>query len=180
MLECPMMTDLKALMRTLKSFFILTFFLFYSTAFSAETILHSVDGDEIKLSSLKGKWVFINYWASWCQPCLDEISELNHFYEDNKARNVAVFAINYDGMPLKKQQQLIKKFDIRYPSLKQNVAKTLHLGSINAVPMTFVLNPQGELSTTLYGGQTMASLNEAMVSLPAHQKKPTPYEMEPQ
>ena len=50
----------------------------------SETVLHNLQGEDIAFSSLKGKWVFINYWASWCQPCIDEIAELNRFYEKNK------------------------------------------------------------------------------------------------
>lgn len=151
-------------MRALRSLLSISFLLFFSVSSQAETILHSLQGDDIALSSLKGKWVFINYWASWCQPCLDEISELNHFYEDNKAHNVAVFAINYDSMPQSVQRRQARQFDIRYPSLKHISATDLNLGNITAVPVTFVFNPQGELSTTLYGGQTFASLNEVIAT----------------
>ena len=151
-------------MKLLKPFFITALFLLCSTVMQAATILQPLEGDDIALSSLKGKWVFINYWASWCGPCLEEIPELNRFYEDNKAGNVAVFAVNYDTLPLNKQQRLIRKFDIHYPSLKHNTATALNLGPINVVPVTFVLNPEGELSATLYGGQTIANLKEAMAS----------------
>lgn len=147
-------------MRLLISFFM--FAIFSSGATHAEVMLQNLQGEDIALSSLKGKWVFINYWASWCGPCLDEISALNQFYKNNNARDVEVYAVNYDSLPLNKQQRLIKKFDIHYPSLKRNPAAALHLGNIEVVPITFVLNPEGELSTTLYGGQTVASLTEAM------------------
>jgi thiol-disulfide isomerase/thioredoxin len=148
-------------MRVLTSFFMFAVLLFSSIT-HAEVMLQNLQGEDIALSSLKGKWVFINYWASWCGPCLDEISALNRFYKENKERDVEVYAVNYDSLPLNRQQRLIKKFDIRYPSLKHSVASILHLGNIEVVPVTFVFNPEGELSTTLYGGQTVASLTEAM------------------
>jgi hypothetical protein len=93
---------------------------------------------------------------------VDEISELNRFYQHNKDHNVMVFGVNYDARTLREQQRLVAEFDIHYPGLQRTVAKALHLGSINVVPVTFVLNPQGALSTTLYGGQTVESLHEAM------------------
>ena len=151
-------------MRALKSVFTILIVLLCSTSTQAETMLHNLQGEDIALSSLKGKWVFINYWASWCQPCLDEISELNRFYEDNKTNNVAVFAINYDSMPQNMQKRLVRQFDIRYPSLNHTSAADLNLGNITAVPVTFVFNPQGELSTTLYGGQTHASLSKVIAT----------------
>lgn len=145
-------------MQPLKFFFMITALLF-SINIQADTLLHAISGEDIQLSSLKGKWVFINYWASWCQPCLDEISEFNRFYEHHKNENIAVFAVNYDDLPTKKLQRLIKKFNIRYPSISSN---ELDLGEISVVPITFVLNPAGELSTTLYGGQTVESLNDVI------------------
>lgn len=130
----------------------------------AETVLQDLQGEKILFSSLAGKWVFINYWASWCQPCLEEIPELNRFYEQNKANNFAMFAVNFDALPVMEQKMLIKKLDIRYPMLKQDPAKSLHLGQIEGVPVTFVFNPKGELVDRLYGGQTARSLNQAFAA----------------
>ncbi len=151
-------------MRTLRSLFIAAILIVVTHIAVADNVLQTLNGDDIALSSLKGKWVFINYWASWCRPCIDEIAELNRFYEHNRANNVVVFAVNYDALPTNKQQRMVRKFNIRYPSLKQNPAALLHLGDISVVPITFVLNPRGQLIDTLYGGQTMASLNEVIAS----------------
>ncbi len=139
---------------------LLCFFMIQSAA--ADTILEDVNNTPISWSSLKGKWVFINVWASWCGPCVEEISELNRFYEANKHKNVMVFAVNYDSLPLFKQQRLIRKFSIHYPSLKLNTVARLHLGDLSVVPVTYVFNPQGELTTALYGGQTYQSFKEVL------------------
>ena len=42
------------------------------------------EGRKINPEDWRGRWVFINYWASWCEPCLEEISEFNQFYQANK------------------------------------------------------------------------------------------------
>lgn len=149
------------IMRVLKFFLMLVCVLGAMSA-RAEVVLQDLQGKDIPLSSLKGKWVFINYWAGWCQPCLDEIPELNRFYAQNKKNNVAVFAVNFERLPVDEQIDMMKKFNIHYPALQQNTGRLLHFRNAGVVPVTFVLNPKGELSTTLYGGQTIESLREAM------------------
>lgn len=134
---------------------------FFLTSFvNAEIILQDLQGKNIAFSSLSGKWVFINYWASWCQLCIDEIPELNNFYAQHKTANVALFAVNYDMLPIDEQQKLIKTFNIRYPALNKDSAEGLNLGDIQGVPATFIFNPQGKLVNTLYGRQTATSLEK--------------------
>lgn len=147
-------------MRWRFSFLAALFFLSLSTA-QAMPLLKLINGKQIDFSSLKGRWVLINYWASWCQPCLDEINALNQFYQSQKDK-VALFAVNFDALPPHQQRQLIQQFGISYPSLMQDPGSALQLGEIRGVPATFVFNPQGQLVKTLYGGQTLQSLNRVV------------------
>ena len=123
----------------------------------ADVILERLDGQRVPFQELKGKWVFINYWASWCAPCLKEIPSLNRLSEKEKDR-VVVFAVNFDAVSFPEQKKLSHKHRLRYPSLSQDPAKALQLEDIRGVPVTFVFNPQGQLSTTLYGGQSYQNL----------------------
>jgi len=119
-------------------------------------------GENLAFSSLKGKWVYINYWANWCQPCLEEISAFNQFYEENKTKNIAVFGVNYDGVSIQEQMALIKQANLHYPSLTTDPAAALALGDIRAVPVTFIFNPEGKLHDVRYGKQTMKSLSDVL------------------
>ena len=131
-------------------------------ASQANSALVDLSGNKVSMSSLKGNWVFINYWASWCHPCIEEIPELNQFYHRFKNDRVKVFGVNYDGLSISEQKHLIKELGIDYPGLNGDPAKSLSLGDIRGVPVTFILNPQGKLYKTLYGPQTMASLRRAV------------------
>lgn len=141
------------------SFGLFLVLLTYQAACHAALDLEDINGRKIPVSSLHGKWVFINYWASWCGPCVHEISEFNHFASKH-ADNVEVFAVNFDSSSLPKQRRLVKDFSIQYPSLNPSSLKPLHLDDITVVPVTYVFDPNGNLNTTLYGGQTERSLQE--------------------
>tara|TARA_R110002126_G_scaffold1051_1_gene6383 strand:+ start:1670 stop:2119 length:450 start_codon:yes stop_codon:yes gene_type:complete len=119
-------------------------------------------GDNLTLSSLKGKWVYINYWANWCQPCLEEIAAFNQFYEKYKNKNIAIFGVNYDGLPINEQIALIKQAGLHYPSLLTDPAAALKLGDIRAVPVTFIFDPTGKLHDVRYGKQTVESLSNVL------------------
>lgn len=135
-----------------------------TTVSQADVLLREVQGRDISFASLKGKWVLINYWADWCKTCLEEIPEFNHFYRKHEQDPVALFAVNYDALPTEKQSRLIKQLNILYPSLRSDPAFALGLGNIAGLPVTFVFNPQGELVNTLYGGQDVSSLENAIAS----------------
>lgn len=128
----------------------------------AEVVLRDLKGQNMSMSSLKGKWVLINYWAGWCKTCIAEIPEFNHFYEKHKDNQVALFAINYDALPILEQQTLIKQLNINYPSLLRDPVQELSFGDISGVPVTFIFNPEGQLVKTLYGGQTAKRLEKAI------------------
>lgn len=134
----------------------LLFFLFFMRLCTAAPILRDIDGQEIPFSALKGKWIVINYWASWCHPCLDEIPQLNQLHRQF-GQKIALFAVNFDVSTIKEQKELIKKYQIEYPSL-EDPSDILHLGDITGVPVTFIFKPDGQLKEALYGGQTLAKL----------------------
>lgn len=142
----------------------LIFILFITNSHARhDIVLTELTGKQIYFSQLKGKWIFINYWASWCQPCLNEIKELNQFYR-NKKEKVALFAVNYDFLSSDEQLELIKKYHIHYPSLRTDPARQLGVGELRGVPATFVFTPRGQFSQTLYGEQTLQSLNNVLTT----------------
>lgn len=146
---------------------IMSFFFVFSPNLAAGNILEEMNGHSFSITELAGKWIFINYWATWCQFCLDEIPEFNRFYERHKNNNIQVYAVNFDALPIAKQQSLIKQLDIRYPSLKHDPAPTLQLGDIRGLPITYVFDPRGKLNTVLYGKQTYSRLNNLLIKLKA-------------
>lgn len=127
------------------------------------TVFKTIDGDTFSEQDLSNRWLIINYWAGWCDPCLQEISVLNRFYQNHAAEKVLLLSVNYDHLPKPALQRLVKKLHIQYPVLTRDPVHQLKLGFITAIPTTFIFNPQGKLVDTSYGGVSLKYLNR-MVS----------------
>lgn len=122
----------------------------------------TVTGDTIDFSALQGKWVVINYFASWCGPCYKEVPELNAFYQHHKDRPVVMVGVNFDQVGFDELAKLIKKMGITYPVVTQDPGPLLGIDHIPGIPATYLVTPSGKLLAPLLGEQTAASLQAAM------------------
>jgi thiol-disulfide isomerase/thioredoxin len=112
----------------------------------------------LPLEQLRGQWVVINYWAIWCKPCIQEIPELNALDE---LPEVTVLGVNYDGAAAEELRQQIEQLDIAFEVLANDPASELGIDRPVVLPTTLILDPAGELRTTLVGPQTFESLAQA-------------------
>ena len=121
------------------------------------------NGSNTNLDKLKGNWVVINYWADWCAPCIKEIPELNEFANENK--DILVFTFNFDQLDKEDLAPIAKKFNIEVPSLVTHPRDIWGIQTPPAVPATFFINPNGELSLSLFRPQTKDALNDILLDL---------------
>ncbi len=130
-------------------------FSFYSHTIFA---FHDSTGRFLSSSAFKNKWIIVNYWADWCDSCIEEIPELNSFYKNNQDSNVLIIGVNYDGLPNNVLREAIKKTGILFPVLQENPAQMWRLGEITALPTTFIINPDGIVVRKIIGPNTEQSL----------------------
>ncbi len=121
------------------------------------------NGSNTNLDKLKGNWVVINYWADWCAPCIKEIPELNEFANENK--DILVFTFNFDQLDQEDLAPVANKFNIKVPSLVTHPRDIWGIQTPPAVPATFFINPNGELSLSLFRPQTKDALNNILLDL---------------
>lgn len=121
----------------------------------AEFTLPDVNGKYHKLSDYYGKWLVVNYWATWCPPCLEEMSELTMFHDIHKDRDAIVIGVNFEEIDTNKLKLFIKDYSINYLVLRTNPSKISDLGAMPAIPITFVINPRGEIVAKLIGPTTI-------------------------
>jgi thiol-disulfide isomerase/thioredoxin len=110
----------------------------------------------LDLERLDGQWVVINYWAEWCKPCIKEIPELNAL--DKRYPAVTVMGVNYDGLSGEELQAQAREFGIEFHLLTTDPAPQLGVARPVVLPTTLILDPQGRLTETLVGPQTLESL----------------------
>ena len=121
------------------------------------------NGSNTNLDRLEGNWIVINYWADWCAPCIKEIPELNEFADENK--DIFVFTFNFDHLDQEDLAPIAKKFNIDVPSLVTHPRDIWGIQTPPAVPATFFINPNGELSLSLFRPQTKDALNDVLLDL---------------
>ena len=112
------------------------------------------------LAQTGGKWLLINYWAEWCKPCIEEIPQLNEFAQLNAAR-ARVLMVNFDGASGEALREQAQRLGISAALLDADPSARLGYPRPQALPTTFVIDPDGKLSATLLGPQTVASLTAA-------------------
>ncbi|NOX76307.1 MAG: TlpA family protein disulfide reductase [Gammaproteobacteria bacterium] len=98
-----------------------------------------------KLSDYRGKWVVVNYWATWCPPCLSELPELVAFHEDHKDTDAVVLGVNFESISAKGLRQFSEEYFMNYPVLLSKPGPDSALGPIPGLPTTYLISPEGEI-----------------------------------
>jgi thiol-disulfide isomerase/thioredoxin len=107
---------------------------------------HDIYGKPYHFAMHTGKWIVLNYWATWCQFCINEIPELNKFADAIKNKPVIFFAVNYDNVSDGEQQAFAVDHGIHYLLLHNNPFETLISRTrISTLPTTFVISPDGRV-----------------------------------
>lgn len=113
------------------------------------------DGETLEWESLRGDWVFVNYWAEWCKPCYEEIPELNDLDEQS---GITVLGVNFDGEKGESLRQVMADMGIRFQVLEEDPALEFGWDKPLALPATMVVNPEGKLIEARFGEQTKEEL----------------------
>ncbi len=106
--------------------------------------LVSAKGKRVIRTNYKGKVTIVNYWATWCPPCVKEIPSLNHLRKIMKGKNFELISINYAE---DKQQvtQFLKKVNVDFPVLLDEDGSVSSKWNVLVFPSTFVIGPDGKI-----------------------------------
>ena len=127
-----------------------------------EFALPDLKGEVHKLSDYRGKWVVVNYWATWCPPCLDEIPELVAFHDEYAPHRAVVLGINYEEVDLDYLRGFVEEFFVSYPILLGEQKAKTPFGLLYGLPTTYVVSPQGKVVEHFTGGVSKENLEQVI------------------
>lgn len=114
--------------------------------------LPSLNGyNKVELKEFNGKPLVINFWASWCGPCREEMPFLQKSWNEYKDKGVAFLGINVLDEE-KSAKDFINVFGISYPNLKDSTGEVANLYGVIALPVTLFIDKEGKIVKKNYGG----------------------------
>ncbi len=122
--------------------------------------LPGLDGKTHSLADYRGKWVIVNYWATWCPPCQEEIPDLVAFHERHRGKDAVVLGVNYEDIGAEQLKDFVDSFMITYPILRADPDPATPLGPIPGLPTTYIIAPDGSPVARQVGPVTGEQLDE--------------------
>ena len=108
--------------------------------------------DEVTLDSFKGKLVILNFWATWCAPCKEEMPSLDLIKKNNKLKNLVILPINIGQDSLEKSQKFYDEINIKNLNIYFDNPNTLAKNfSLRGVPTTILFNKEGKEFARIVG-----------------------------
>lgn len=106
--------------------------------------LKSNTDQNLRLAEQRGEVVMLNFWASWCGPCREEMPHLNNLSEEYEEMGFKLLGINVDEN-LKDANRAIKKFNVRFPVLFDAENDIAELYKVDSMPTTIIIDRNGEI-----------------------------------
>jgi thiol-disulfide isomerase/thioredoxin len=137
---------------------------------AADFKVTDTDGKTHTLSGYKGKWVLVNYWATWCPPCLEEIPDLIAMH-GNKKNNIVVIGIALDYRTAKQVTDFAEGLLVNYPIVLGNPQLVNQIGPVQGLPTTYLFNPDGKMVAQQVGAITREAVESYIASKTPRPKK---------
>lgn len=122
------------------------------------------------LAGYKGKWVLVNYWATWCPPCLEEIPDLIALHE-NKKNNLVVIGVAMEYRNAKQVTDFADGLLVSYPIVLGTPQVVNQIGPVPGLPTTYLYSPDGKMVAQQVGAITREAVESFIASKTAQPKK---------
>ena len=117
----------------------------------ADFTLRDLHGHTVQLSALHGKVVFVNIWATWCQPCIDEMPTIQRLYDHLHAQGLEVLAVSLDPLGEQVVAPFMRDYQLTFPALLDSTSSVERLYGTTGVPESFIVDKRGILVDKVVG-----------------------------
>lgn len=121
----------------------------------------SLDGQEVSLSDYKGKVIVMNFWATWCGPCIHEMPSLEKLNQQYNEKGLQVLGLTVQSNP-KLIPKKINQTGVTYPVLLNAEDAVGLYGNFNTLPQTFIINRDGEIVKQIEGARSFEQFAKAI------------------
>ncbi len=113
--------------------------------------LPDLAGNTHKLSDFKGKVIFLNFWATWCKPCEEEMPSMQVLSDNLSSFPFVIVAVSIDNDSPENVEKFVKKYGLTFPVLHDRRGKVKEIFKTTGVPETFIIDHNGVIAEKVMG-----------------------------
>ncbi len=117
------------------------------------------DEETIRLSELEGQGVMLNFWATYCKPCEQEMPFMENLYPEYKEKGIEILAVSVDATELV-IDRFVDRYELTFPVFHDKTGEVMRRYNVNRLPATLFIDEHGEVVEMITGGLTLDHLQE--------------------
>ncbi len=130
----------------------------------ASAKLQTLQGETTELFNYLGNITVINFWATWCAPCVKEMPALEKIYQEYRSQNIKVVGVSVYSNP-SKISKMLQLTRVSYPILIASKTQVAQFGNLSSIPQTLIVDANGRILKRFVGAQSFRALNSALENL---------------